>query len=177
LFQSGNFTLSFGDWKPIVKGQVNFQCKIEALPRYYIGMSNEEGSDFEPEPPVELQDMQNSPDTEMVYTYVDFMPDMTAFLTSVRENLRYSSTAKDAGTEGTVYVRFIIETTGEITNVRAMNSLEGVGGQELVLAAEQAIRMIGRYEPARQNGNPIRLERTLPISFTLSDEEKEKPKK
>ena len=177
LFQSGNFTLSFGDWKPIIKGQVNFQCKIEALPRYYIGMSNEEGSDFDVALPIELQDVQESPDSEYVFTYAEFMPDMTAFRASVAENLIYPSTAKDFGTEGTVYVRFIVEKTGEITNVRAMNSLEGEGGPALVLAAEQAIRMIGSYEPARQNGNPIRLERTLPISFTLTDEENEKPKK
>ncbi|MFM7310913.1 MAG: energy transducer TonB, partial [Flavobacteriales bacterium] len=73
------------------------------------------------------------------------------------------------GTEGIVYVFFVIEKDGSITNVKAKNEIDGIGGKDLVKNAEIAVRSLGRVTPAKQNGTPVRLERTLPISFVLSD--------
>ena len=97
------------------------------------------------------------------------MPDDKEMLAKIRAKLRYSENAKDAGTEGTVYVKFVIEADGSITNVKAQNEIDGTGGSELVKNAEIAVRSLGRVTPAKQNGTPVRLERTLPISFVLSD--------
>ncbi|MFM7731457.1 MAG: energy transducer TonB, partial [Flavobacteriales bacterium] len=79
--------------------------------------------------------------------------------------------AKDAGTEGTVYVKFVIEADGRITNVKAKNTIDGIGGAELVKNAEIAVRSLGNVTPAKQNDVPVRLERTLPISFVLDGDD------
>ena len=80
----------------------------------------------------------------------------------IRRTFRYPEIAKEMGIQGRVYVNFIISKDGSITNIR-------VRGPDKILE-EEAIRIISllpRLLPGKQNGKPVRVPFSSPITFRL----------
>lgn len=79
------------------------------------------------------------------------------------ENIRYPQMARESGIQGTVFVTFVVETDGSVTDVRV---LRGIGGG----CDEEAIRVIQampNWNPGKQRGRPVRVQFNMPIRFTL----------
>ena len=71
--------------------------------------------------------------------------------------------AKESGIQGMVYVTFVVERDGSITDVRV---LRGIGGG----CDEEAIRVVSampKWTPGKQRGKPVRVQYNLPVRFTL----------
>ena len=86
-----------------------------------------------------------------------------AFYEYVNKNMRYPAQARRMGIEGTVYVQFVVEKDGSITDVAA---IRGIGAG----CDEEAIRVIKnqpRWNPPKQRGKPVRQRIVLPIKFQL----------
>lgn len=104
-----------------------------------------------------------------IFTIVEDQPSFqgggnAAFLKWVGKNLKYPSQAQRMGIEGKVYVQFVIEKDGSVTDVQA---IKGIGGG----ADEEAVRVIKsapKWSPGKQRGNPVRVRMILPISFQLN---------
>lgn len=80
------------------------------------------------------------------------------------DNINYPQVAREAGIQGTVYLTFVIEKNGSITDVRI---LRGVGGG----CDEEAIRVVNsmpKWNPGKQRGKPVRVQFNMPIKFTLA---------
>lgn len=80
------------------------------------------------------------------------------------ENIKYPQMARESSIQGTVYVTFVVERTGSVTDVRV---LRGIGGG----CDEEAIRVIKgmpKWAPGKQRGKPVRVQFTMPIKFTLA---------
>ena len=78
--------------------------------------------------------------------------------------IRYPREARESNIEGTVYLSFIIESNGTVSNIKV---LRGIGGG----CEEEAIRVASTmpdWTPGKQNGNPVRVKLTLPVKFTLN---------
>ena len=78
-------------------------------------------------------------------------------------NLDYPDAAKEAGIQGRVFVAFVVEKDGSISNVRV---LRGIGGG----CDEEAVRVVQnmpRWTAGKQRGIPVRVHFNLPIKFTL----------
>ncbi len=90
---------------------------------------------------------------------------MPAFYGCVKNNLRYPVQATRMGIEGKVYVDFIVEKDGTLTNV---GILKGVGGG----CDEEAARVVRecpvKWKPGKQRGKPVRVRFRLPITFRLN---------
>ncbi len=80
-------------------------------------------------------------------------------------NLQYPTTAKDAGIEGKVFVEFVVEKDGSITNVRIKQSSLGGGCEE---AAMDAVSKMPKWNPAKQRNRPVRSFFVFPIEFQLT---------
>ena len=83
-----------------------------------------------------------------------------AFLQS---NIKYPEEAKELGIQGKVFVTFVVEVDGSITDVRV---LRGIGGG----CDEEAIRVVKsmpKLIPGKVRGVPVRVQFNLPIKFTL----------
>lgn len=81
----------------------------------------------------------------------------------VQKNLKYPMMARESGIQGRVFVNFVVEKDGSISNV---NVLRGIGGG----CDEEAIRVVQnlpKFKPGKQRGNPVRVSYTLPIVFRL----------
>lgn len=82
----------------------------------------------------------------------------------LQENIKYPQMARESGIQGTVYVTFVVERNGSVTDVRV---LRGIGGG----CDEEAIRVIQampRWNPGKQRGKPVRVQFNMPIKFTLA---------
>ena len=76
---------------------------------------------------------------------------------------RYPAIARTTGTQGTVVVAALISTDGHIADVRVLS-----GPPMLVPAAVDAIRQ-ARYRPWTLNGQPVEVETTINIVFSLGN--------
>ena len=81
-------------------------------------------------------------------------------------NLIYPEMEKENGIQGTVYVGFVVEKDGSITNVKVMRGVSG--GPGLSKAAESAVKKLKKFEtPAKNDGKLVRYQYTLPVKFKL----------
>jgi periplasmic protein TonB len=78
-------------------------------------------------------------------------------------HMRYPGEAREISIQGTVYLSFVVEPDGSITNITI---LRGIGGG----CEEEALRVVKsmpNWVPGKQNGHPVRVMLTLPVKFTL----------
>jgi protein TonB len=71
--------------------------------------------------------------------------------------------AKEASIRGKVYIQFVVEKDGSITDVKIIRGL-GSGLDEI---AKKAVRKMPKWEPGEQRGKPVRVRFVLPVNFTL----------
>lgn len=71
--------------------------------------------------------------------------------------------ARENGIEGKVFISFVIEKDGSITDVKVKRSVGGGLDEELV----RVIKSMPNWSPARQNGKPVRVQFSLPVVFDL----------
>ena len=87
----------------------------------------------------------------------------TAFAKFLKQNIQYPKVAKDNNISGKVYISFIIEKDGTLTNFKILRN-PGCG------MAEEALRVMKlspAWIPGTQNGIPVRVGYTVPINFAL----------
>ncbi len=106
-------------------------------------------------------------DSSPLFTIVEQMPECIggniARNRFLSENIHYPQSALKNGIQGTVYVHFIIEKDGSISDIKV---LKGIGGG----CDEEAIRVLSiipKWIPGRQNGKTVRVLFNTPISFSL----------
>ena len=81
----------------------------------------------------------------------------------VSRNIKYPEKAWKEKRTGKVYVQFIIEKDGTVTNVRIVRSVDAELDQEAV----RVVSSMPRWTPGKQRGKPVRVSFTLPIDFQL----------
>lgn len=80
------------------------------------------------------------------------------------ENLHYPQEAADNGISGWVFVEFVVEKDGTITDVQVVRSVE----ESLDKAAVDVVKAMPKWIPAKSEGASIRSYFTIPIIFKLS---------
>lgn len=81
----------------------------------------------------------------------------------VSENLVYPTTAKDKQTEGTVYISFVVNEDGSVSDGEIINDIgDGCGEAALAVLADMPT-----WEPAQKNGKAVAVKLNLPIHFSL----------
>lgn len=88
---------------------------------------------------------------------------MPAFYEYVSKKMKYPAQARRMGIEGKVFVEFVIERDGSITDVKAIKGIGGGCDEEAVRVVESA----PKWKPGKQRGKPVRQRMVLPISFKL----------
>jgi TonB family protein len=119
------------------------------------------------------------PDTlrpeRQVYQVVDQMPKFpggdAGRMKYLQENIIYPESARKAGEQGVVFITFVVEADGQITNVKVLRGL----GEALDKSALDAINGMPAWEPGKKDGEAVAVQFTMPIKFTL-DAEKDREK-
>ena len=79
------------------------------------------------------------------------------------ENIKYPQQATELGIQGTVYLQFVVDSKGNITDVKIMRGIGGGCEEE----AMRVIKMMPQWHPGRQNGKAVRVLYTMPVNFKL----------
>ena len=109
-----------------------------------------------PDPPP-----QNEDEAELeVYFFVDQMPELIGGNAALIEKINYPEAARRAGVRGSVEVRFIVDTRGNVIDPTVVRGL-GFG------CDEEALRVVrqARFRPGIHGGKPVKVWRTMRIRF------------
>lgn len=101
-------------------------------------------------------------DTTEVFNIVDEMPEIEGGLQEVYKHIVYPSLAERTKTEGRVFIKFIVDENGKVVNPVILKDI-GAGCGE---AAIEGIRKV-KFTPGKQNGKPVKVYYSLPITFKL----------
>lgn len=129
--------------------------------------------DVEADQETEVQDYvpveeEEEEEEAQIFTVVESMPDFpggdAARIKYLNENIKYPQMARESGIQGRVFVTFVVEKDGSVTDVRV---LRGIGGG----CDEEAIRVIKnmpKWDAGKQRGKPVRVQFNMPILFKLN---------
>jgi protein TonB len=142
---------------------------IEEIKKNETGSENVEGtSEVVFDEPVQ-EVVKDEGDANKVFTFVEQSAEpvggLEAFYKWVGKTLRYPPSAKRMGVEGKVFVKFVIEATGAITNIEIVKGFDGACDME----AKRVLSIAPKWKPGRQSGRPVRQAYTLPLVFKLSE--------
>ena len=87
----------------------------------------------------------------------------SAMYTYLYNNINYPPTAAEEGVQGRVVVSFTVERDGSISDVRVVRPRHPALDAE----ALRVVRAMPRWQPGRNNGQPVRVTYTLPVTFRL----------
>lgn len=104
-----------------------------------------------------------------VYQITEQMPEFPGgkdeMMKFVQDNVVYPQQAKDAGVEGRVFVSFIVETDGSVSDVKVLHGI-GHGCDEV---AVEVVQSMPKWKPGFHNGKAVRVGYMLPLSFQLNN--------
>ncbi len=89
---------------------------------------------------------------------------MNEFLKWVVKSMSYPSQAKRMGVEGRVFLQFVVDKDGSLSDVKVVRGI-GAGCDEEAL---RVIKTAAKWKPGKQRGRPVRQRMVLPIVFKLN---------
>ncbi|MCL1850529.1 MAG: energy transducer TonB, partial [Bacteroidetes bacterium] len=100
--------------------------------------------------------------------FVEEMPEPIGGLDSMyqflRENLIYPTEAKEKGISGQVFLEFVVEKDGSVSNVKVIKGTH----PELDAEALRAVKLLPKWKPGKQNGKPVRCFYNIPVRFSIN---------
>ena len=99
----------------------------------------------------------------MVEQKPEFPSGEAAMYKWLSENIVYPSAASEEGVQGRVVVEFVVGKDGSITNVRIVRPRHPALDKE----ALRVVKAMPKWMPGRNNGQPVKVTYTLPVTFKL----------
>ena len=144
----------------IVEDDVEIEDDIE------IDVEADQETEVQEYEPVE--EVEEEEEETQIFQVVETMPTFpggdAARIKYLQNNLKYPTMARESGIQGKVFVTFVVEKDGSITDVKV---LRGIGGG----CDEEAVRVIKnmpKWKPGKQRGKPVRVQFNMPIVFKLA---------
>ena len=121
------------------------------------------------DPPV-VEPIEAEPDDSgKIYTTVQIQPEFIGgyaeLMKFIAKNIKYPSSARRMGVEGSVFISFVVNEDGTINSVQALKGIQ-------VDCDNEALRLIGKmpsWKPGKQNGKAVKVRFVLPIKFKLAN--------
>ncbi len=108
------------------------------------------------------------PSTE-VFISVEQMPQFpggeAALMKFLQSHINYPPTAAKHNIQGKVVVKFVVKRNGEIGDIKVVRSVD----PELDAEAIRVCRSLPNFIPGRQNGVPVNVWYTIPVTFKLQE--------
>ncbi len=103
---------------------------------------------------------------ENIFMVVEDMPQFPGGNVTkwIAKNVKYPQLAQENGIQGKVFIKFVIEKDGSITDVQVSRGVDASLDREAV----RVIKAMPKWKPGKQRGKAVRVSYTLPINFQLS---------
>ena len=100
-----------------------------------------------------------------IFDVVEQMPSFPGgnVMAWLSQNLKYPVIAAENGVQGRVVVQFVVEKDGSVSDVHAVKKVDPSLDKE----AERVVKSMPKWIPGKQNGSPVRVKYTLPVTFKL----------
>ncbi|MBL7965614.1 MAG: TonB family protein [Prolixibacteraceae bacterium] len=155
----------FEDFKGFKPGTVEGVPVTSVFPLDLLLSS--EGNQFKLENSIsqitEENDSLENDSTSIVDINPDFPGGQIALRRFIATNVRYPVEAQEKGIQGKVFVQYVIEPDGSISNVKIDKGVHPVIDAEAI----RVVKLMPKWIPARQNGKPVRVSYTVPVNFVL----------
>ena len=81
----------------------------------------------------------------------------------VAKNIKYPQIARETGIQGRVFVGFVVEPDGSVSNVKILRGIGGGCDEEAV----RVIKSLPKWKPGKQRGKAVRVSYQIPVLFKL----------
>jgi len=102
---------------------------------------------------------------------LEFMPEpiggTSAWVKFLSKNLRFPAQAQEAGKGGRVFVSFVIEKDGRLSDF----SVQKGAGHGMDEEALRVLKLAKPWKPGMQNGQPVRVRYVIPLNFQMNEEQ------
>lgn len=112
---------------------------------------------------VELSADTGGNQSDQYLAFAQEMPEVEGGLAEIFKKIKYPEIAKKAGISGKVYVMAFIDENGNVNDVQVIKGIGG-GCDE---AAVEAIKQL-KFVPGKNEGKPVKVKLSLPITFKLN---------
>ena len=134
-----------------------------------------------------FMDIYMNQDGDTIYNVAETMPQFpggpNALMKYLSENTKYPELAKANKIEGRVYVRFVVEKDGSVTNAEVLRGIDKKGDTEATEVLRginkecdaEVLRVVSsmpKWQAGTQNGEAVRCRFTVPFIFKLNENEK-----
>jgi protein TonB len=113
--------------------------------------------------------VDEEPVVEEIFDVVEEAPEfpggMAEMYSFLGEEIKYPQMAQDNNIQGKVYVQFVVEKDGSITDVTV---IKGVHASTLDKEAVRVVSEMPNWKPGKQRGKAVRVRYTIPINFTIN---------
>ncbi len=114
--------------------------------------------------PVEEEEEEAAP-----FVIVEDMPEFKggekALLKYIAEHVVYPEIAKENDIQGTVYVKFVVNEKGKVTNVGLLRGVDPLLDKEAI----KVIESLPDWKPGKQSGKNVKVSMQVPIKFQLAN--------
>ncbi|MEM6816833.1 MAG: energy transducer TonB [Bacteroidota bacterium] len=121
-----------------------------------------------PDPPEEFIEPEEEPVSELPFDIVESMPEpeggFEGFYKFVNKKLKYPAQARRMDIEGTVFMSFVVDENGDMTDIKILKGI-GAGCDEEVL---HIFEKPPKWTPGKQRGVPVKVNKIMPIKFILN---------
>lgn len=116
---------------------------------------------------VEKKEPEKKVEKEEVFRSVEQMPTFpggdAALMKYLSSHIQYPQNAQDNNVQGKVIVQFVVTKTGKVGDVKVVRSVD----KDLDREAVRVCKSLPNFVPGRQNGQPVSVWYTLPVTFKL----------
>ena len=81
----------------------------------------------------------------------------------IAKNVKYPMIAQENNIQGKVFVQFVIEKDGSVSDVKVARSVDTFLDKEAI----RVVKAMPKWKPGKQRGKPVRVSYTVPINFQL----------
>lgn len=152
--------------------------KLDSIGNKSIGLANTVGDDVNGvESPFEnglkggtdVVEAPKAEEKETIFMVVEIMPSFPggeeALARFLQKNIRYPRMAQETGIEGRIFVQFVVDREGKVSEVQTAGAHKGGGLEE---EAMRVVKLMPNWKPGKQSGRAVSVRYSLPIGFTLA---------
>ncbi len=155
--------LAFANTKSVAAVVVNQEAKV--TPASQVVKANAEA---------QVTD-ESAPQSKKVYRSVDQMPQFpggeAGLMRYLQSNINYPANAAMNNIGGRVILQFVVEKDGHIGEVKVVRSID----PEIDAEAVRVVKSLPDFIPGRQDGEPVAVWYTIPVSFKVQSEPQPQP--
>jgi protein TonB len=110
---------------------------------------------------------QENKSKDGVYTEVEVMPEYpggeNALMNDLTGSIKYPEEARKNGIQGKVFVSFVVDEQGKVTNAKIERGVETSLDQESL----RVVNGLKTWKPGMEKGKAVKVAYTIPINYTL----------